>query len=65
MFTLIQTGPERSDASAPFSVELDKEYTVNEFVNTVLRRGYNEWGYIGIDDGKHIFWYTPLRISAL
>lgn len=56
MFTLVYVGPERSDCTAPYFVELDKEYTVDEFVNTVLRRGYKEWGYIGINDnGKTVF----------
>lgn len=46
MFKLYSAGKVRGDCTAPYDVELDKEYTVNEFVQTVLTR--KEWGYIGI-----------------
>lgn len=60
MFKLIQVGSERSDCTAPFFVELDREYTVAEFIHNVLVNRslyvYKEWGYIGIDDhGKTVF----------
>lgn len=45
MFKLKQAGPERSDCTALYDVILDKEYTVKEFVDTVLTRD-GEWGYI-------------------
>lgn len=47
MFKMSQAGRERGDCTAPYNVELDKEYTVNEFVQTVLTNE-REWGYIGI-----------------
>lgn len=47
MFKLKQDGREFSDCTAPYDVVLDKEYTVNEFVQTVLTRE-KEWGYIGV-----------------
>ena len=46
MFKLHSAGKVRGDCTAPYNVELDRAYTVNEFVNTVLTR--KEWGYIGI-----------------
>lgn len=48
MFRLIKKGKERGDCTAPYEVELDKEYTVLEFIQTVLSNNPNEWGYIGI-----------------
>ena len=47
MFKMRSAGEVRGDCTAPYHVELDKEYTVNEFVNTVLTIT-KEWGYIGI-----------------
>lgn len=46
MFKLYSAGEVRGDCTAPYNVKLDKEYTVNEFINAVLTK--NEWGYIGI-----------------
>lgn len=46
MFKLHSAGEVRGDCTAPYNVELDKEYTVNEFVQAVLTK--QEWGYIGI-----------------
>ena len=36
MFKMYMAGKERGDCTAPYNVELDKAYTVNEFVHTVL-----------------------------
>ena len=47
MFDLTFKGPERGDCTAPYWVELDKDYTVEEFIQTVLTIKY-EWGYIKI-----------------
>jgi len=46
MFKMYQAGRERGDCTAPYNVELDKAYTVSEFVDAVLTN--KEWGYIGI-----------------
>lgn len=48
MFKMIQTRPEGSDCTAPYDVILDKTYTVEEFVKTVLENKPNEWGFIGV-----------------
>lgn len=48
MFRLIQSTPESGDCTCGCKVLLDKEYTVQEFVNTVLLEKNKEWGYIGI-----------------
>lgn len=54
MFKLEQNGRVRGDCTAPYRVELDKEYTVSEFVQTVLTID-REWGYIGIYCKDEIF----------
>lgn len=56
MFYLIQTTSESSDCTCEYEVKLDKEYTVGEFVNTVLDKCYKERGYIGIfkDTGHYV-----------
>ena len=54
MFRLSQIGETRGDCTAPYSVTLDRDYTVEEFVQTVVSIT-DEWGYIGINDGHTIF----------
>lgn len=46
MIKLKQNTKTFGDSTAGYLVILDKEYTVDEFVNEVLTK--NEWGYIGI-----------------
>ena len=53
MFTFYQTGPTRGDCTSPYEVTMDKEYTVNEFIQEVLTQ--KEWGYIGIYCQGEIF----------
>lgn len=36
MFRLIKNGDVRGDCTCAYRVELDKEYTVREFIETVL-----------------------------
>lgn len=48
MFNLIHTGGPYGDCCFTYDVELNREYTVGEFIRTVLREKPNEWGYIGI-----------------
>ena len=52
MFKLTCVGPERSDATAPFEVTLDKEYTVQSFVHAVLVHWPRWFGYIQINNGE-------------
>lgn len=47
---------ENGDCTCDYSIELDKLYTVEEFVNAILNRIKDEFGYIGIDNG---IWYSP------
>lgn len=54
MFRLHQIRPEGSDCTAPYDVELNGEYSVEQFIKDVLLVK-REWGYIGIRDGKSIF----------
>lgn len=50
--TLRAQGPGGSDSTAPYSVEMSDECTVQEFVECVLKQFPGEWGYIGIRDGS-------------
>ena len=54
MFKMSKAGEERGDCTAPYNVVLDKEYTINDFVKTVLTKR-DEWGYIGIYCKGEIF----------
>lgn len=54
MFRLIHYAGPYSDETSSYSVALDKEYTVGEFIDAVLLNK-SEWGYIGIYDSKTIF----------
>lgn len=53
MFTFYQTGPTRGDCTSPYEVTMDKEYTVDEFIQEILTR--KEWGYIGIYSSNDFF----------
>ena len=48
MFRFIQSTPESGDCTCGYKVLLDKEYTVQEFVDMVLSERNKEWGYISI-----------------
>lgn len=48
MFKLVQLSPEGSDCTAPYRVDLNGEYTVEEFIHDVLLNT-REFGYIYID----------------
>lgn len=60
MFRLIQTSDTRGDCTASYDVQLDKEYTVKEFLETVLTQKANEWGafYLMVRS-KKLFWQNP------
>lgn len=38
-------------------VDLDKEYTVSEFINEVLKKEPNEWGYFKIKNTRETVEY--------
>ena len=46
----------RGDCTCDYSIELDKLYTVEEFVNAILNHIKDKYGCIGIDNG---IWYSP------
>ena len=52
-FEFIQTGKTSRDETTPYMVSLNKECSVGEFIDSVLKR--DEWGYIGIRSHGHIF----------
>lgn len=60
MFRLIQTSDTRGDCTASYDVQLDKEYTVKEFLETVLTQKADEWGafYLMVRS-KKLFWENP------
>lgn len=47
MFSLTRTTPVGGDCTAGYRVNLDKEYTLQEFIDAVLTNK-NEWGWIKI-----------------
>lgn len=58
MFRLIQSTPVSGDFTCGYNVKLDREYTVKDFIDTVLSERNGEWGYIVIYNptyfvGKH------------
>lgn len=55
MFKRIQSGRYGSDCTAPYDIVLEKDYTVEEFINAVLCEYCDEWGYFGVYDGKSVF----------
>lgn len=59
MFEFVQTGPTAGDETAPYDVILDKTYTVQEFINTVITKLSGEWGYIGVKNPKDPFFGEP------
>lgn len=52
-FKFTQIGKTSGDETTPYMVSLNKECSVGEFIDSVLKR--NEWGYIGIKNHRHIF----------
>ena len=52
MFKLTKNGPEGSDCTALYIVQLDKEYTVRGFVKTVLSND-KEWATLGFIMENH------------
>ena len=65
MFTITQCGPTRGDCTAPYTVHLDKEYTVEEFVDAIITNNPGEWGNIKLDNilGKTICAYKWGKIT--
>lgn len=59
MFKFKKSGPTSGDCTAPYDIILEKTYTVEEFVNTVLTNRDNEWGYIGIKNKNEPFFGYP------
>lgn len=48
MFEISACTPMRGDCTCGYNIILDKEYTVREFIETVLKEKSDEWGYFGI-----------------
>lgn len=55
MFKLNHIGGPYGDETSRYDVILGKEYTVSEFINTVLDECKDEWGCIGIHKPRTIF----------
>lgn len=56
MFTLTQSTPTAGDCTAGYIVTLDKEYTLQEFIDAVLTNK-SEWGYIKVAK-RDCAWYN-------
>lgn len=56
MFTLTQTTPTAGDCTAGYRVNLDRDYTLQEFVDAVLTNK-GEWGGIKIAK-RNCAWYN-------
>ena len=54
MFILEQLGPEEYEQKALYSVTMDKEYTVRDFIHEVLIEHSKDWGLIDIFDGESV-----------
>ena len=50
VFKLIQSTPVSGDCTCGYNVKLDREYTVKDFIDTVLSERTREWGCIGMYD---------------
>lgn len=48
MLKFIQTHSMGGDCTAPYDVELDRPYTVREFINEILAASPHEWGEIRV-----------------
>lgn len=55
MFKMNQASPVRGDCTCSYDIILDKDYTIREFIKTVLTEKSNEWGYIGINTDEGDF----------
>lgn len=66
MFSLRISGPTAGDCTAPYSVQLDKEYTVEELVNAIITNRSDEWGSIKLGSiiGPHICSYRHGVITS-
>ena len=53
MFKLIQNTPVGGDCTCGYDVKLDREYTIEEFINTVLKNYANEWGIFEVKRGSN------------
>lgn len=56
MFTLTQSTPTAGDCTAGYRVDLDKDYTLQEFIDAVLSNK-GEWGYINVAK-RDCAWYN-------
>ena len=58
MFKFEPITPVRGDCTRGYNVVLDKEYTVEEFIETVFKELSGEWGYFSIHNKEGDF-YEP------
>lgn len=55
MIKFIQSTPESRDCTCGYVVELDKEYTVREFIELVVTERQKEWGSVSVHSDTKIF----------
>lgn len=59
MFTLTQCTPTFGDCTARYRVDLDKEYTLQGFVDAILTNKKDEWGKISIVKSNVPWYFYP------
>ena len=55
MFKFESITPVRGDCTRGYDIVLDKEYTVEEFIETVFKELSGEWGYFSIHNEEGDF----------
>ena len=63
MFRMYGYGDVGGDCTMRYGIELDKEYTVKEFIDTILKEKSNEWGGIEIMTGNNSFSEVSYRYN--
>lgn len=58
MIKFSQSTPVGGDCTCGYDVEMDKEYTVGEFINDILADKKKEWGSFYIYTGPSVFKYV-------
>lgn len=63
MFKFVHVGGPYGDCTSSYHLELDKKYSVGEFIETVLKEMPDEWGYIGIYFKGNVFGYPQCEYN--
>ena len=64
MIKVTKSSMTRSDETASYSVDMDKEYTLSEFINEMVSKYSNEFGDIGLSSHFHSIEYHKGKIIS-